>query len=127
MPSSRPIVFVSDSSPAVQQTLRERLDEVGMQAYLSRSPTAGGGSVGEYLGGLTCALVTLERADGNDDPITEAMLLRMYQPNLPLAFLHERASFHMLERAKELGPVFRKRDQVDRAIRWIVDFGTRLR
>ncbi len=110
-------MFVADSSPSVQAALKEKLAAEGLFAYLARSPEALGSSH-EFIGGLGCALMTLS---GNEDAIAEAQLLRVYQPDLPIAFLHARASEHTMARAKEMGPIFHRDEQLDAAVAWAAD------
>jgi two-component SAPR family response regulator len=120
MTPRRKVVFVGDNSPAVQTTLKDLLERAGVHAYLARSASNPNAAT-EFIGGFKCALVTLERVDGYNDPIDEAELLRMYQPELAIAFLHSDASRHMLERAATMGPIFRKDDELDAAVAWALD------
>jgi hypothetical protein len=117
MPPTRPIVFVGDDSPTLMTTLTEKLDAAGVQAYFT-GPVLDPSSPTKFIGGFKCALLPLERPVGKDDPIDEAELLRMYQPELPVAFLYEGATTALLDRARAMGPVFRKSDQVEGAIAW---------
>ena len=120
MPSSRPTVFVGESSPTTQAELKEKLDRQGVEAYLARCAIAPV-SPSDFIGGFKCALMTLERVGSHDDAMSEIELLRMYQPGLAVAFLHGNASIHQLARASSMGPVFRKDDQLDAAIAWVVE------
>jgi hypothetical protein len=117
IPPRPPTVFVADSSPAVQTALKEKLAAEGLLAYLARSPETSNLSH-EFIGALGCALMTLS---GNEDAIAEAQLLRVYQPELPIAFLHARASEHTMARAKEMGPIFHRDEQLDAAVAWAAD------
>jgi hypothetical protein len=110
-------VFVADRSPAIQAALKEKLAAEGLLACLARSPDTSSLSH-EFIGGLTCALMTLS---GNEDAIAEAQLLRVYQPELPVAFLHARASEHTIARAKEMGPIFHREEQLDAAVAWAAE------
>jgi hypothetical protein len=119
MPPTRPIVFVGDDSPTLMKTLADKLEGAGLQPYFAGSVTDPSAPT-KFIGGFQCALFALERAEGKDDPIDEAELLRMYQPELPVAFLFEAASDALLDRARGMGPVFRKADQIEAAIAWAV-------
>ena len=117
---SRPTVFVGESSPTTQLELKEKLDHAGIEAYLARSAVAPV-SPSDFIGGFKCALMTLERLGSHDDAMSELELLRMYQPGLAVAFLHGNASVHQLARASAVGPIFRKEDELDAAIAWVVE------
>jgi CheY-like chemotaxis protein len=111
------MVFVKDDNPAVRKTLGDLLTAIGVRAhfpdlaYDSSQPT-------KFLGGFKCALLELDRAPGQDDAVDEVDLLHLYQPTLPVAFLYANAGDALLDRARALGPVFHKPDQLAAAVAW---------
>jgi len=113
----RPMVFVKDESSAVQQTLSQKLHAGGARAHFPDA-THDPSSPTKFIGGFKCALLTLDDRAGKDDPVDEAELLRLYQPTLPVGFLYSHAPTAVVERARVLGPVFKKPDQLDAAASW---------
>jgi len=120
MSTKAPLIYLSDESLVVRTILADQLAAAGLEVYLPASannpdnPTS-------FIGGFKCAVLDLENAEGKDDPIDTADLLRVYQPTLPVAFLHESASQKLVKRAEVLGPVFKKPDDLARILAWVID------
>lgn len=68
--------------------------------------------------GFACALLDLDLGDGNGVEVAE--LLRVHQPTLPVAFFSGGAASPVVERARGIGPIFRKPDELEQAIVWVL-------
>jgi hypothetical protein len=114
---STPTVYLGDDSPAVKAGIGDRLRLDGILVYV---PSATGDPERDTasIGAFRCALLHLDRHDGTADAIDSAELLRVYQPELPVAFLHETAAEPMLRRGRALGPLFRSPDELEPAYAW---------
>ena len=77
--------------------------------------TATGSSVDATT--LTCALLDLDLGDGSGADVATA--LRDAKSTLPIAFFTSEKSGAELTRAKSLGPVFAKPDELAAALEWI--------
>jgi hypothetical protein len=119
--TEKPLIYLADESLVVKTILCDQLRSEGLQLYLPASandpenPTS-------FIGGFKCALLDLENHDGKDDPIDTADLLRVYQPTLPVAFLHEAASAALVKRAGVLGPVFQKPEDLGKILAWVLGY-----
>jgi CheY-like chemotaxis protein len=120
MTDSPPLVYISDDSLEVRTLLSEHLRASGIEIYLAASannpenPTS-------FVGGFKCAVLDLDNVDGKDDPIDTADLLRVYQPTLPVAFLHEVASQQLVKRAEQVGTVFEKPGELAKVLEWVLE------
>jgi hypothetical protein len=120
MSNPKPLVYLADDSLVITTLLKDQLTGAGISVYLPVSannpdnPTS-------FIGGFKCAVLDLENRDNRDDPIDTADLLRVYQPTLPVAFLHEGASDKLVKRAEVLGPVFRKPDDLAHILAWVLE------
>jgi hypothetical protein len=119
--SFRPTVFVGDDSPVVQVTLTRLLDVAGVHAYIAGMHSEDDAPT-KFIGGFKCAIIALEPARTRDDPVDEAELLRLYQPTLPVAFLHEQASMRLMDRARALGPVFHRSSELEAVAKWALSY-----
>jgi len=110
---STPVVYIGDDSPSVRAGVSDRLKVEGILVY---TPALGGDPERDTasIGALRCALFHLDRSDAIDT----AELLRVYQPTLPVAFLHEIAGGPILLRARVLGPLFRSPQDLASAHKW---------
>jgi CheY-like chemotaxis protein len=72
---------------------------------------------------FACALLDLDLGDG--DGVDVAEVLRIHQPDLPVAFFSGGASAAVIERALALGPIFRKPDDLTDALEWVVKHAVR--
>jgi len=120
MTTEGPLVFIGEDSPAIRGMLTEKLEAAGARVHFRDSGMDANADT-KFMGGFTCALLALERPDGKGDTIDEAELLRMYQPTLPVAFLHDEVPERLLQRARAVGPVFRKPHQLEAATQWAVE------
>jgi hypothetical protein len=113
-----PLVYLADESPLVRERVAHGLVAAGVQVYM---PGAAGDPANPttLMGAFACAVMDLERHHGSDDAVDTAELLLVYQPDLPLAFFHQNATPLMLHRARSLGPIFRKPDELAHALAWI--------
>ena len=68
--------------------------------------------------GFACALLDLDLGDG--DGVAVAELLRTHQPELPVAFFSGGAAPSIAAQARTLGPVFRKPEELEDAIAWVL-------
>jgi len=115
-----PLVYIGADTPLVRSGLSNVLTANGVSVYtpsLVSDPHASTASVGSFR----CALFHLEPGEGRPDPLEAAELLRVYQPDLPVAFLYERSGEAMLLRARELGPHFLVTTELPAAYDWVVD------
>ena len=115
MPVSSPMVYIADDSELVRVALRQRLLAAGLLVH------AGGSAADSRsitIREFSCALLDLDLGDGNGVEVAE--LLRVHQPTLPVAFFSGGASARVMERARGLGPVFRKPDELEEAIAWVL-------
>jgi CheY-like chemotaxis protein len=119
MSDDGPRVFVGEDSPAIRSMLADKLEAAGAHVHF-RDSGMDSESTTSFMGNFACALLALERPDGKGDTIDEAELLRMYQPTLPVAFLHDDVPERLLQRARAVGPVFRKPHQLEAATAWVV-------
>jgi len=78
----------------------------------------GGAVAGIDANTPACALIDLEL--GDEDGALVAARLRKESPTLPIAFFSAGASNERLERARAIGPVFKKPSQLDQAVAWLV-------
>jgi hypothetical protein len=118
MTSSPPLIYVGDNSKVVQLELTDKLTADGILVYTPGSENDPN-SATKFLGGFKCALLHLERVDGKADAIDAAELLRVYQPDLPVAFMHESPRSMLVQRAAALGPIFRLPEDVGPALAWV--------
>jgi DNA-binding response OmpR family regulator len=70
---------------------------------------------------LSCALLDLDLGDGDGADLARA--LRRTTPKLPIAFFSAGAAEELVARASKIGPVFKKPDQLDEALRWVLSRG----
>jgi DNA-binding NarL/FixJ family response regulator len=115
--AATPTVYVGDDSPAVSAGLSDPLRGDGTRVYVP-SGTGDPERVTASVGSFRCAVVHLDRRDGASDAIDAAELLRVYQPDLPIAFLHEQASERLLQRGRVMGPLFHVPDELAQALEW---------
>ncbi len=119
-----PMVYLGDDSPLANSTIANPLRRLGIVVYIPSGigdPERDTASIGAFR----CALLHLDRHDGTADAIDAAELLRVYQPTLPVAFLHEHASENMLRRGRALGPLFPVPGQIEQACAWAREQATR--
>jgi hypothetical protein len=112
-----PVVYLGDDSPPVRAAIREKLRADGVVVYTPEAttdPTRETSTVGVFR----CGILHLDHVSGEVDAIEMAALLRFYQSNLPVAFLHEKAPPGLLSRAHPVGPLFKVPEDLDLALAW---------
>jgi len=117
MKDRAPVVYVGDASPAVLAEIVGKLKADGTQVY-TPNPTSDPNRETSMVGVFRCAILHLDRVNGEADAIAMAEFLRFYQPNLPVAFLHETALASLLSRAHPVGPLFRVPTDLEQALAW---------
>jgi two-component system response regulator RegA len=110
-----PTVYIADDSDVVRGAVRQRLLAEGLLVHAGGS-AADSRSV--TVRSFACALLDLDLGDG--DGVDVAELLRVHQPELPVAFFSGGASPAVTARAKAMGPIFHKPDELDAAVAWVV-------
>jgi two-component system, response regulator RegA len=108
-------VYIADDSDVVRSTVKKRLVAEGLQVHAGGSAAD---SRNVTIRGFACALLDLDLGDG--DGVDVAEMLRVHQPDLPVAFFSGGAPPAVAARAKALGPIFHKPDQLDDAIAWVL-------
>jgi len=115
LPPKAPLVYIADDSEVVRSALERRLTAEGVRVYAGGSAAA---SRSVTIRSFACALLDLDLGDG--DGVDVAELLRVHQPTLPVAFFSGGAVPAVMARARALGPVFRKPDDLEEAIAWVL-------
>jgi hypothetical protein len=113
----RALVFVKEESLPVRAQLARLLETVGARVHYAKTAT-GNRARTMPVQDFKCAFISLDRATAKDDPIDAAEVLRLYHPMLPVAFLDAGSDEALLERARCVGPIFAKPDQLDAAVAW---------
>ncbi len=112
--TAAPLVYIADDSVVVRRALTQRLAREGLEVY-------SGGSAADSrnmeMRAFACALLDLDLGDG--DGVDVAEVLRAQQPRLPVAFFSGGAAPEVVERARALGPIFQKPDELDAAVDWV--------
>jgi hypothetical protein len=114
---SPPLVYVGDDSKDVKSGLIDPLTAVGMEVHTPSSQ--GDPDDSTRAVSFACAVMHLDRMDGTADAIDAAELLRMYQPDLRVAFLYANASHVLVQRARALGPIYHCPSELDGALLWV--------
>jgi CheY-like chemotaxis protein len=107
-------VLIVDDSAVARSVLANRVEAGGLEVAVSLSVA---GSSAFEPDQIACALLDLDLGDGDGTQV--AATLRALRPELPIAFFSGSVDPELLERARALGPVFSKPDDIDRAIAWI--------
>ena len=113
--STPPLVYIADDSDVVRRALASRLANEGLVVH-SGGSAADSRSV--TLRSFACALLDLDLGDG--DGVDVAEVLRLHQPALPVAFFSGGAVASVMTRARAIGPVFRKPDELEAAVAWVL-------
>jgi len=109
-----PTVLVADDSPVARLTLARRLRAEGYEVVEHGTAAAARGADVEDM---ACALLDLDLGDGDGADV--ALALHEKRANLPVAFFSASVSQDVLARARAVGPVFTKPDQLDAAVAWV--------
>ena len=112
--------LLCDDSPLVRLTVARRLRAEGL-GVVERASASDAIAAPPSLHPPACALldVDLGDADGTDG-IDVARALRVRHPRLPVAFFTGTTTPGAEARAAELGPVFHKPDDLEKAVAWAV-------
>jgi len=120
LPAPAPLVYIADDSEVVRSTVSRRLSAEGLSVHAGGS-AADSRSV--TIRAFACALLDLDLGDGNG--VDVAALLRVHQPNLPVAFFSGGAPATVVALARAIGPIFRKPEELEDAIAWVLQHAKR--
>jgi CheY-like chemotaxis protein len=107
-------VLIADDSSVARDVVSKRLLASGLEALSCGSSADARAS---DLSDLACALLDIDLGDGDGTAV--AAMLREARPELPIAFFSGSAAPEAAARARALGPVFAKPDELDSAIAWV--------
>ena len=110
---SRNKVLLADDSPLARDILSRRVEATGLVALACESAAV---ARGEDATDLACALLDIDLGDGDGTEVAET--LRATRPDLPVAFFSSAAP-EASARARTLGPVFAKPDDLEAAVAWV--------
>ena len=102
-----------DDSPVARRAVTRRLLSAGLRVVEGESAAL---APGVDVSSFACALLDLDLGDGDGTQMANA--LRRAVPSLPLAFFSAGAPPEAIARARSWGPLFKKPDDLDRAIEW---------
>ena len=108
-------MLVCDDSAVARLTVVRRLRAEGREIVEGDSVR---GAAEVDASSLACALLDLDLGDGFGTEVADR--LRSVCPELPIAFFTSEPGDALALRAKALGPVFAKPDDLDRAIAWVL-------
>jgi CheY-like chemotaxis protein len=109
-------ILVADDSALARLSVTRRLRSGGfdvIEAASAMEATADAPGAQDFA----CALLDLDLGDG--DGATVAQALRDCDPAIPIAFFSASATGEVMVRARAIGPVFAKPQDLDAAIAWI--------
>ncbi len=115
MTTAPPLIYIADDSDVVRSALSVRLEAAGLRVHAGGSAAD---SRNVTIRGFACALLDLDLGDG--DGVDVAELLRVHQPDLPVAFFSGGAAATVTARARQMGPIFHKPDDLDDAVAWVI-------
>jgi DNA-binding response OmpR family regulator len=107
-------VLIVDDSVVARGLLAKRVEAEGIQVTISASAADSSAIDPEPF---SCALLDLDLGDGDGADV--AATLRALRPELPIAFFSAGAAADLVARARAMGPLFTKPDDLDLAIAWI--------
>jgi two-component system OmpR family response regulator len=99
--------LVVDDSAVVRKVVASRLTQLGLAVIEDERATA--------FAEVDLAVLDLELPDG--DGVAIALRLRAAKPDLPVAFFS--SGSELIEKARALGPVFHKPDELEALIAWV--------
>jgi len=102
-------VLVADDSAVVRLTVARRVRAEGHDVVEADSVRA---ALAVDVSNIDCALLDLDLGDGFGTDVAEKL-------SVPFAFFTSEKSGDALERAKALGAVFAKPDQLEDAVAWV--------
>ncbi len=109
-------VLILDDSPVARDVVSKRLLASGLDSLSCDSAEQ---ARVKDPADLACALLDIDLGDGDRDGTEVAASLRTARPELPIAFFSGSATPEVAERARALGPVFTKPDELESAIAWV--------
>lgn len=109
-------VLVCDDSPVARLALTRRLEALGVRVVVAGSVAEASAHHGSALAG---ALLDLEMDDGLGTQV--AAVLRGGSAEVPIAFFTSATDRVALSAAEAYGPVFRKPDELERAVLWVLE------
>jgi two-component system sensor histidine kinase HydH len=104
-------VLIADDSPVARDVVSKRLIASGLETL---SCVSSADARVRDPAELSCALLDIDLGDGDGTMV--AADLRAACPELPIAFFSGSAAPEVAERARALGPVFAKPDELESAI-----------
>ncbi len=111
--ASTTTVLLADDSAVARLAVARRLKAAGLTVLELDSAEA---TRTIEPGAFTCALLDLDLGDG--DGVDVALALRTLIPELPIAFFSGGACPALELRARAIGPLFVKPDDLDDAVAW---------
>jgi CheY-like chemotaxis protein len=113
-------ILVADDSAVARLALTRKLRAAGLEV-IERASAAEAKRVTSDE--IACALLDLDLGDGEGTDVADA--LRGGEGDLPIAFFTASSSDDAIERALERGPVFRKPEELESAVHWVLRNATR--
>jgi CheY-like chemotaxis protein len=107
-------VLIADDSAVARRVLTKRLAAEG---FVVREESAAAVAREADPSQLLCAILDIDFADGDGAEV--ARMLRERHASLPVAFFTGGADAVQVDRARALGPVFTKPDEIERIISWV--------
>jgi DNA-binding response OmpR family regulator len=112
------VVLVVDDSAVARRALATKLRAAGFDV---REIGSAAEAIDANLDDLACAILDLDLGDGNGVDVARAYAAST--ASLPLAFFTAAGSSSLVERARALGPVFLKPDDVGAVVSWATSAG----
>ncbi len=117
-----PKVLIADDSAVARVVLARRLRAQGLDVIEEECAR---GAASRDPRELACALLDLDLGDGSGADVAER--LRAGAATLPIAFFTSTRSGPDVERARAMGPIFKKPEELDAAVDWVQQTGVRSR
>ena len=114
-PAKPATVLVADDSPVARYTLTRRLRAEGFAVIEQENATVPAANV---VTQLACALLDIDLGRGEDGREL-AKGLRAVREGLPIGFFTGSSDPAVVEGAREMGPVFAKPEELERAMEWV--------
>ena len=114
-PAKAPTVLVADDSPVARYMLTRRLRAEGFEVIEQETAAVPAANV---VTQLACALLDIDMGRGEDGREL-AKGLRAVREGLPIGFFTGSSDPAVVDSAREMGPVFAKPGEVERAMKWV--------